>query len=131
MDSLVLEGLTMSSKHFTGIKVYLDDERPTPEGWVHARWPEDVIEYLEQGIVEEISLDHDLADPFVEGQGYCSSVKERTGYDVLLWIEEQVANHGFVPPLIHIHTANSSARRRMEAAKESIERLHAKRGGGG
>ncbi|MGW8177493.1 MAG: cyclic-phosphate processing receiver domain-containing protein, partial [bacterium] len=82
----------------TGVKVFLDDERPTPDGWIHARWPEDVINHLKNGNVEEISLDHDLADPLVEGQGYCSSIAERTGYDVLVWIEEQVALNGFVPP---------------------------------
>ena len=107
----------------TKIKVFLDDCRPTPAGWTHARWPEDVISLLQTGNVTEISLDHDLADPFVEGQGYCSSVRERTGYDVLLWIEEQVVLHDFVPPVIHIHTDNSAARARMEAARASIERF--------
>jgi len=105
------------------IKVFLDDDRPTPPGWIHARWPEDVIELLKIGGVTEISLDHDLADPFVKEQGYCSSIRERTGYDVLLWIEEQVALHDFIPPIIHIHTANSSAREKMEAARESIIKL--------
>ena len=32
------------------ISIYLDDEteekRPTPEGWIRCRWPEEVIEYL-------------------------------------------------------------------------------------
>ena len=115
-------GIHMDQNHCTGIKVFLDDERPTPSGWVHARWPEDVIELLKQGDVEEISLDHDLADPFVDGQGYCSSMVERTGYDVLVWIEEQVMLHDFVPPIIHIHTSNLSARIRMEAARTSIEK---------
>ncbi len=69
------------------MKVFLDDIRPAPDGWVLARWPEDVIELMKSGEVEEISLDHDLSDPFVGGQGYCSSTPERTGYDVLLWIE--------------------------------------------
>lgn len=114
----------MCQERCTGVRVYLDDERPTPDGWIHARWPEDVINHLKSGSVEEISLDHDLADPFVEGQGYCSSIRERTGYDVLVWIEEQVVLNGFVPPVIRIHTANSSAREKMEAAKKSIERLH-------
>lgn len=114
----------MSQKQCIGVKIFLDDKRPTPIGWVHARWPEDVIELLKIGNVKEISLDHDLGDPFIECQGYCSSNKERTGYDVLLWIEEQVFLHNFIPPKIHIHSANSSARRKMEAAKESIERIY-------
>jgi hypothetical protein len=113
----------MGGAHMKNIKVFLDDERPVPPGWIHARWPEDVIELLKNGDVDEISLDHDLADTLMEGQGYCPSVKERTGYDVLLWIEEQVILHNFIPPKISIHTSNPSARQKMEAAKESIERL--------
>lgn len=114
----------MTRNQSSGVKVFLDDVRPTPSGWIHARWPEEVIDYLENGNVDEISLDHDLADPFVEGQGYCFSIVERTGYDVLVWIEEQVVLNKFVPPIIHIHTSNSSARKKMEAARESIMRFH-------
>lgn len=44
------------------MKIYLDDLRPTPNGWTHAYWPDEVIEYLKTGHVEIISLDHDLGD---------------------------------------------------------------------
>ncbi|MGE0191144.1 MAG: cyclic-phosphate processing receiver domain-containing protein [Planctomycetota bacterium] len=94
------------------MKVYLDDERPTPAGWVGARWPEDAIRLLEAGGVTEISLDHDLGDD-----------ERGTGYTVLLWIEEAVATRGFVPPHIHINTANASARSKMLLGVASIERL--------
>ncbi len=105
------------------MKVYLDDERTAPDGWIQARWPEDVIKLMEENEIEEISLDHDLADPLVVGQGYCSSVKERTGYDVLIWIEYQVATMGFIPPKINIHTANCSAYKKMQAALDNINKL--------
>ncbi|MBF4371293.1 hypothetical protein EAY04_25230, partial [Vibrio anguillarum] len=81
------------------MKVYLDDERDTPEGWVRSYWPEEVIELLKSGNVTEISLDHDLGD---DDHG--------TGYDVVLWIEEAVITRGFVPPIMKVHSANSSAR---------------------
>jgi hypothetical protein len=42
---------------------------------------------------------------------------------VLVWIERAVATRGFVPPTITIHSANPSARRRMEAAVAKIRRL--------
>jgi hypothetical protein len=42
------------------VKVWLDDEREAPEGWVHVRTPEEAIELLRAGEVEELSLDHDL-----------------------------------------------------------------------
>ncbi|QSQ22497.1 hypothetical protein JY651_46540 [Pyxidicoccus parkwayensis] len=94
------------------MKVYLDDERPTPEGWVAVRWPEEAISLLEGGRVTDLSLDHDLGD---DAHG--------TGYDVLLWLEEAVATRGFVPPRVRVHSANSSARQKMELAIARIERF--------
>lgn len=94
------------------MKVYLDDERPTPEGWVAVRWPEEAIALLEGGQVTELSLDHDLGDD-----------EHGTGYDVLLWLEEAVATRGFVPPRTRVHSANSSARQKMELAMARIERF--------
>ena len=94
------------------MKIYLDDERQTPEGWTRAYWPSEVIEYLESGSVTEVSLDHDLGDD-----------ERGTGYDVILWIEEAVVTGGFRPPRIRVHSANISARRKMELGIANIERL--------
>ena len=58
------------------MKVYLDDERVAPAGWIQARWPDEVITLLASGEVTHLSLDHDLGD---DDRG--------TGYDVVLWIE--------------------------------------------
>ena len=91
------------------MKVYLDDERETPDGWMRVYWPSEAIELLKSGQVTEISLDHDLGDD-----------ERGTGYDVVLWIEEQVALHGFVPPKISVHSANVSARAKMEAGIRTI-----------
>lgn len=101
------------------MKVYLDDIRYEPDGWVGVRWPDEAIELLKTGEVDEISLDHDLGDAIYTPPGK----KERTGYDVLLWIEQAVVTEGFVPPVIHIHTANPVAKERMEAAREQIYKL--------
>jgi len=81
------------------MRVFLDDERPTPQGWVRAFWPAEVIALLQSGRVEALSLDHDLGDDSIG-----------TGYDVILWIEEAVALHHFQPPSITVHSANISAR---------------------
>ena len=97
------------------MKVYLDDERETPQGWTRVYWPDEAIKLLKSGQVEEISLDHDLGD---DARG--------TGYDVLLWIEEEVILNSFNPPTIKIHSANESARIKMELAVRSITR-HASR----
>lgn len=91
------------------MKVFLDDLRPPPEGWIHVLWPDEAIALLQTGEVTELSLDHDLGDDM-----------RGTGYDVLLWIEEAVILSRFQPPSIAIHSANPAARLRMEAALASI-----------
>lgn len=94
------------------MKVYLDDERPAPAGWVRVERAADAIALLESGEVTELSLDHDLGD---DAQG--------TGYDVVLWLEQAVALRGFRPPQIRVHTANVSARVKMEQGVAQIRRL--------
>jgi hypothetical protein len=96
--------------------VWLDDRRPAPEGWVHVRTPEEAIELLRGGEVEELSLDHDL--------GLDVGARERTGYDVLLWLEAEVAAGRARPPAVmRVHSGNVGAVTRMEQAVESIRRL--------
>jgi hypothetical protein len=85
------------------MKVYLDDERNTPNGWIRALWPSEVIELLKTGKVTAVSLDHDLGDD-----------ERGTGNDVVLWVEEEVYTRNFIPPLMQVHSANSSARDKME-----------------
>jgi len=94
------------------MKVYLDDLRPTPEGWTHVCWPDEAIELLKSGQVEQICLDHDLEDD-----------ERGTAYDVVLWIEEAVVTQGFKPPKIMLHSANSAARQKMESGILSIMRF--------
>jgi hypothetical protein len=102
------------------INIWLDDERDPPQDWWHSSTVRGCIAYL--GLLcnfgtgcNIISLDHDLGDDESIG----------TGYDVLKWIEEQVAtNEYFVAPNeIRIHTANPSARIKMNLCVESINRI--------
>ncbi len=93
------------------MKLFLDDERQPPPGWVRLKTPEEIIALLETKLVTHLSLDHDLG-----------LTDDRTGYQVLLWLEEKVAVEGFRPPEITIHTANTAARKRMEQALASIKR---------
>lgn len=93
------------------MKVYLDDIRAPLEDWdVIVRNYESCIKILMSGRVTELSLDHDLGT-------------EKTGYDVLCWIEFHVAEENFKPPIIWIHTSNLSAREKMMLAVEKINLL--------
>lgn len=96
------------------MKIYLDDVRPTPEGYTHCYWPDEVIHLLKTQEVSEVSLDHDLGD---DAKG--------TGYDVLAWIEKEVYTNNYTPPpVIKVHSSNPIARQRMLAAIESIYNYH-------
>jgi len=102
-----------------GFKIFLDDEREpsyvyqNEADWILVKTPEEAIEYLRTNNVSHISLDHDLG-----------LTDERTGYTIILWIENEVAVNGFVPPIILIHTANNAAREKMEQGREKIKKLN-------
>ena len=44
------------------IRLFLDDTRPTPEGWTLARTVTEAKELLQNNTVSAISLDHDLGN---------------------------------------------------------------------
>lgn len=91
------------------MKIYLDDKRTAPDGWIRAYWPSEATSLLKAGGVTEISLDHDLGNDELG-----------TGYDVILWIEEAVITSGFTPPIIRVHSANTSARVKMILGIQNI-----------
>jgi hypothetical protein len=92
------------------VKIYLDDLREAPEGWIRVLTYEEAIEGLKTGKVEQISLDNDLGT-------------EKEGYDVVKWIEQQVFETNFRPPKIYTHSANPVARGNIKRGKEAIERM--------
>ena len=90
------------------MKVYLDDVRPAPPGWIRTYTAKSTIVLLETGEVDEVSLDHDLG-------------ARATGYDVLLWLEEKVlTDTEYYPPKVYVHTANTSAEIKMKQAAKKI-----------
>lgn len=103
------------------LAIFLDDERiPSPEllknYMVLVVTTKDeaikcIEKYSEQ--IELISLDHDLGDETVVGNGY----------QVICWLEEQVLNEGMrLKALIHVHSANSGAKPKMIQAKDRINK---------
>lgn len=96
------------------MKVFLDDIRTPPDkDWVLVRYPNEVVDLILAGGVTHISLDHDLGnDDF------------GTGYDVILWLEEQVYFDRVIPPTITIHSANPVGRKKMEDGIKNIYGYH-------
>jgi len=100
------------------MKIWLDDERPAPDGWTWCKDPKEALVYLLSEDVEEMSFDHDLGW-FVDG-------KEITGYDLLCAMEKGLVRGLFIPeeiPKLYIHSANAGARKKMMQSIESIEQM--------
>ena len=80
------------------MKIWLDDFREPPDtSWRWTKSAEETIALFCCYSIAEISLDHDLG----EGQ--------KTGYDVIKWIEKEVIKNGnthFFPYKITVHSAN-------------------------
>lgn len=87
------------------MKVFLDDERKTPEGWVRTYSVEETIKLLETGEVTHLSLDHDL------GTGV------RDGQHVTLWLKEKVFNDPSfkLPEHLYVHSMNPVGKQNMKA----------------
>lgn len=105
------------------MKLWLDDVRPAPEGWVWARTNEDAKRHLLTGEVEECSLDHDLGyhdleipDPKSDPDAYMDVLTargqtEETGYQLVNWMIENEC----VPAKVAIHSWNPDGAKAMAA----------------
>lgn len=94
------------------MKVWLDDWREEPEGWVRTKTVAETIEVLKTGEVTEISLDHDLGE------------FEPAGIKVLDWILEQVLSGWQPPKVILVHSQNPSGAKAMRQAAERINHYY-------
>jgi hypothetical protein len=87
------------------MKLFVDDLRDCPEGWQIARNVSAAIGWLSRGVVDEISLDHDIA---------C----KHPGCYVDCQLEDFTAVAEYVAlmnprPVVRIHTGNVVAGRKM------------------
>ena len=95
-----------------GFRVWLDDERPVPEGFTHwVKTAEEAIELLKTGRVKHISLDHDLGDEEIVG----------TGYHVACWIEENAHEGSLARFTWNVHSANPTGRDKMKSALNNAD----------
>lgn len=96
------------------MKIWLDDLRDAPSGWVWIKMTEFFIPFLNEHWerVEELSLDHDLGE------------MHQTGYDAVKWIEEEVFHGRHAPFSIKVHSDNGPGRKNMVAGIAAIERYN-------
>lgn len=94
-------------------KIYLDDDRVTPEGFIRTFTVEETIELIKanNGKVEVVSLDNDLGLGLLEGK------------EVMKWIEEQAFHNTLLPiPHLVIHSGNNVASDYMTMARANAWR---------
>lgn len=81
------------------MKLWVDDERPAPEGWAWAKTVQDAITALLAAqafdVVEEMSLDYTL------GRG-------ESAMDLLEWMRDELRPW---PPVIHAHSSSYDGQR--------------------
>lgn len=103
------------------VRLWHDDVRPAPEGWIWARTNDDAKRILGTGVVGEISLDHDLgwheyAEEDMDADTILAGIPpkwgEETGMDLVHWM----IAHDLVPEKITIHSWNPGGAKRMAAA---------------
>lgn len=118
-------------EHDSSVKLWHDDVRPAPEGWVWARTNEEAKTILERGNVVIASLDHDMGNhdlppgtgDFSPASGMPHKPGHETGYDLVEWMIQK--NH--VPPRVHVHAWNPrgsdmAARLRHECPECNVTR---------
>ena len=48
----------MKNSDSVEMKIHLDDERRTPDGWLRVYWPDEAIEILKSGEVNDAASNH-------------------------------------------------------------------------
>jgi hypothetical protein len=116
------------------MRLWLDDCRPAPEGWVHAPNVAVAKDLAEKNEIEEMSLDHDLGpapacptcvvakelrpddsyycDDGVECRCSCHRELQPTGYDFVKWMAE-TGRWPTIKP--RVHSMNPVGRANMQA----------------
>lgn len=94
------------------LKLYLDDVRPCPEGWVLARDCSEAMDILLKHFgTFEVSLDHDLGE---DEHGK----EKQNGCTLILWFSAM----RIFPGNVQLHTANPVGRQNMLRALVDMER---------
>jgi hypothetical protein len=83
---------TLSTEEVGQLKVWLDDVRPAPDGWVLAKNVQEAQAHLEAGEVTHLSLDHDLGGDGPDAYALCLWMAENN-----VWPTESIGIHSYNP----------------------------------
>lgn len=92
------------------IRLWIDDIRPAPEGWHHAKTCAEAIEFLENNFVDEVSFDHDSGDDDFD------FIK------VAHWLEESACFNTYHRVKWYVHSANPAGAAAIKATMERADK---------
>lgn len=90
-------------------RLFVDDMRPIPKGWLGARSVSEAIAVLAVLPIREVSLDHDIIFPRTGADLY-QALSQETFKGVAYYIAAMPAEDR---PIVRIHTANAGAAQTM------------------
>ncbi len=91
------------------MKLWIDDERPKPKDFdLVARNYQEALEIIANNEITYISFDHDLGE-------------EKTGYDIVCWLEEEIYYGRLKKFEWNVHSANPSGAKKMILTLEKME----------
>ena len=95
------------------MRLWLDDLKPMPSDYdLSVETAQGAIGLLKENRVSHISLDHDLGDETIVGNGY----------HVACWIERHAHEGDLAPLTWEVHTDNASAYPKMIKALENADK---------
>lgn len=109
-------GVTTTEDRVEEIELWVDDARPPPPGWTHARTAGEAIEILASGVhAVSLSLDDDLGSPAAG-----------SGHDVAKWIEGQIlaGNLDLLPHVYGCHGADPAEQERIWKVLRAAHEAH-------
>jgi len=97
------------------VKLYIDDTKPIPPGWVGVRSIGDAAFFMRNQTFSAISFDNDMGE-------------EKEGADLANWLEQKLASGEFSKErfkncVFTVHSSNPAACVRIEQALASIKKL--------
>ena len=94
------------------MKLWIDDIRKAPEGWVWVVDAESATREFLKGYITEVSFDNDLGPDSLEG------------WQVANWLEHQVRMGVLpAPEIMKVHSGNPPGKARIQATLDAIAKF--------
>ena len=94
----------------SAVKLFVDDIREAPEGWVRASTITEAIRILATRDVSEVSLDHDIA--YQDERGKFTGKLHNEDFTSVAWFIREMSAQ-VKPEVVYVHSSNPVAMARI------------------